>query len=118
MADLGVALIEQPLAAGDDAALADFAHPIPVCADESFHDRGSFAKIVGRYDFINVKLEKTGGITAALAVVAEAETNGLGVLVGSMLASSLPMAPAPLVGAERRFVGATGNHKRNSLLKG
>src|SRR3546814_12482858 len=90
--------------------------PVSTCSDTLFpyttlfrsHYRGSFAKIVGRYDFINVKLDKTGGLTEALAVVAEAETHGLGVMVGCMLASSLSMAPATLVAARARFVDLDG----------
>lgn len=108
MADIGVALIEQPLPAADDAALADVAHPVPICADESFHDRGSLAEVTGRYDFVNIKLDKTGGLTEALAVVDEAERRGLGIMVGCMLASSLSMAPATLVAARARFVDLDG----------
>ena len=108
MADLGVALIEQPLPSGDDGALADVPHPVPVCADESFHDRTSLAEVVGRYDFVNIKLDKTGGLTEALAVVREAERAGLGIMVGCMLASSLSMAPATLVAAAARFVDLDG----------
>lgn len=108
MADIGVALIEQPLPAADDAALADVAHPVPICADESFHDRASLAEVTGRYDFVNIKLDKTGGLTEALAVVDEAERRGLGIMVGCMLASSLSMAPATLVAARARFVDLDG----------
>lgn len=108
MADLGVALIEQPLPAGSDAALADVPHPVPVCADELFHDRTSLAEVVGRYDFVNIKLDKTGGLTEALAVVREAESSGLGIMVGCMLASSLSMAPATLVAASARFIDLDG----------
>jgi len=108
MADLGVALIEQPLPAGGDGALADVPHPVPVCADESFHDRTSLADVIGRYDFVNIKLDKTGGLTEALAAVREAERAGLGIMVGCMLASSLSMAPATLVAAVARFVDLDG----------
>ena len=108
MADLGVALIEQPLPAGDDAALAEMAHPVPICADESFHDRTSLPDMIGRYDFVNIKLDKTGGLTEALAVVREAENSGLGIMVGCMLASSLSMAPATLVAASARFIDLDG----------
>src|SRR5262249_62040197 len=73
----GVTLVEQPLPANDDAALAGFPHPIPVCADESVHDRASLARLAGKYDAINVKLDKTGGLTEALALVEEAERIGL-----------------------------------------
>ncbi|MET4697006.1 L-alanine-DL-glutamate epimerase-like enolase superfamily enzyme [Constrictibacter sp. MBR-5] len=108
MADLGVALIEQPLPAGGDGALAIVPHPVPVCADESFHDRTSLAEVIGRYDFVNIKLDKTGGLTEALAAVREAERAGLGIMVGCMLASSLSMAPATLVAAVARFVDLDG----------
>src|SRR3546814_14405651 len=90
--------------------------PVSTCSDTLFpyttlfrsHDRGSFAKIVGRYDFINVKLDKTGRLTEALAVVAEAETPGLDTMFGCMLASSLSMAPATLVAARARFYDLDG----------
>ena len=75
-ADAGVTLVEQPLPADDDAALAAIQRPIPVCADESVHDRASLAALVGRYDAVNIKLDKTGGLTEALAMAAEAERLG------------------------------------------
>ncbi|MFN4087448.1 MAG: N-acetyl-D-Glu racemase DgcA [Alphaproteobacteria bacterium] len=108
MADLGVALIEQPLPAADDGALERIERPVPVCADESFHDRASLAQVADRYDFVNVKLDKTGGLTEALAVADEAGARGLGLMVGCMLASSLSMAPATLVAARARFVDLDG----------
>ncbi|MGR3758200.1 MAG: N-acetyl-D-Glu racemase DgcA [Tranquillimonas sp.] len=94
---LGVALVEQPLPAGDDAALAGMARPLPVCADESCHDRGSLPALAGRYDMVNVKLDKAGGLTEALALRAAARQAGFGVMVGCMVGSSLAMAPAVLV---------------------
>jgi L-alanine-DL-glutamate epimerase-like enolase superfamily enzyme len=97
LAALGVELIEQPLPAGDDAALGEIARPVPVCADESCHDRASLPRLKGLYDIINIKLDKTGGLTEALALKAEAEAQGFGVMVGSMLGTSLSMAPAHLV---------------------
>ena len=99
---LGVALVEQPLPAGADEALADMARPVPVCADESCHDRATLAGLAGRYDMANVKLDKTGGLTEALAVRDEARAMGLGVMVGCMVGTSLAMAPAVLLaqGAE------------------
>ena len=100
----GVALVEQPLPAGRDGALAAIRRSIPICADESVHDRAGLAALVGRYDAINVKLDKTGGLTEALALVAEAERLGLGVFVGCMVASSLAMAPAMLLAPRARFV--------------
>ncbi len=104
----GVALVEQPLPAGADGALARVRRPIPICADESVHDRAGLAALVGRYDAINVKLDKTGGLTEALALVAEAERLGLGVFVGCMVASSLAMAPALLLAPRARFVDLDG----------
>jgi L-alanine-DL-glutamate epimerase-like enolase superfamily enzyme len=98
LAELGVELIEQPLPAGVDAGLADFDHPVPVCADESCHVSGDVQKLVGRYDFVNVKLDKTGGLTEALSVVAAAQDAGLGIMVGCMIGTSLGVAPATLLG--------------------
>lgn len=105
---LGVAMVEQPLPAGDDAALAGLARPLPVCADESCHDRASLAALKGRYDMINIKLDKTGGLTEALALKAEAEAAGFGVMVGCMLATSLAMAPALLVAQGAAIVDLDG----------
>ena len=97
LARLGVVLVEQPLPAGADAALEGLARPVPVCADESVHDRATLAALVGRYDMINIKLDKTGGLTEALALRDAARAAGLGVMVGCMVATSLSMAPALLV---------------------
>ncbi|SDW25404.1 N-acetyl-D-Glu racemase DgcA [Roseicitreum antarcticum] len=94
---LGVALVEQPLPAGADDMLGEIARPLPVCADESCHDRGSLAGLRGKYDMVNIKLDKTGGLTEALALKAEAEAQGYSVMVGCMVGSSLAMAPAVLV---------------------
>ena len=100
--ELGVAMVEQPLPAGDDGALAGIERPLPVCADEACHDRASLPGIAGKYDMINIKLDKTGGLTEALALKAEAEAKGLKIMVGCMIGSSLGMAPGVLVaqGAE------------------
>lgn len=95
--DLGVTMVEQPLPAGDDAALAGMDRPLPVCADEACHDRASLPALVGKYDMINIKLDKTGGLTEALALKAEAERLGFKIMVGCMIGSSLGMAPATLV---------------------
>jgi len=108
MLDLGVALVEQPLPAGDDAALADRHRPLPVCADEACHDRGTLDALVGRYDLINVKLDKTGGLTEALALVDAAEAAGFGIMVGCMVCSSLAMAPAMLVAQRADIVDLDG----------
>ncbi|MBV9246687.1 MAG: dipeptide epimerase [Methylobacteriaceae bacterium] len=104
----GVALIEQPLAAGQDGLLAGVPHPIPICADESVHDREGLDELRPRYDAINVKLDKTGGLTEALAVVDEAERLGFAIVVGCMVASSLAMAPAMLLAPRARFVDLDG----------
>ena len=90
-------LIEQPLPAGDDGALANFHRSIPVCADESAHTADGLAALRDRYDAVNIKLDKTGGLTGALAMGAEARRLGLKAMVGCMLATSLAMAPAILV---------------------
>jgi L-alanine-DL-glutamate epimerase-like enolase superfamily enzyme len=94
---LGVDLVEQPLPAGDDGALAGIDRPVPVCADESCHDINSLPALRGKYDVINIKLDKTGGLTGALALRAAALAEGFGVMVGCMVGSSLAMAPAVLV---------------------
>lgn len=99
---LGVQMVEQPLPAGDDAMLAEIARPLPVCADESCHDRVSLPDLKGKYDMVNIKLDKTGGLTEALALRDAARAEGYTVMVGCMVGSSLAMAPAVLVaqGAE------------------
>jgi L-Ala-D/L-Glu epimerase len=107
-AGAGVTLIEQPLPAGDDAALAGIARPIPVCADESVHDRASLEALVGKYDAVNVKLDKAGGLTEALALAARASELGFDLMVGCMVATSLSMAPAMLVAQRARFVDLDG----------
>ncbi len=94
LAALGVKMIEQPLPAADDHALANIERPVPVCADESCHDRASLEGLKGRYDLINIKLDKAGGLTEALALKADAVAMNFGVMVGCMLGTSLSMAPA------------------------
>ncbi len=94
---LGVALVEQPLPAGQDDALIGMDRPVPVCADESCHDRASLGDLKGKYDVINIKLDKTGGLTEALKLRDAALAEGYGVMVGCMVGSSLAMAPATLV---------------------
>ena len=94
---LGVELVEQPLPAGEDEALLGLARPVPVCADESCHDRASLPGLKGKYDVVNIKLDKTGGLTEALALRDAARADGYGVMVGCMVGSSLAMAPATLV---------------------
>jgi L-alanine-DL-glutamate epimerase-like enolase superfamily enzyme len=97
LAALGVALVEQPLPAGDDSALRGMARPVPLCADESCHDRASLPDLQGKYDVVNIKLDKTGGLTEALALRAAARAAGFGIMVGCMVGTSLAMAPATLV---------------------
>ena len=105
---LGVELVEQPLPAGQDEALAEMARPLPVCADESCHDRTSLDGLRGKYDVVNIKLDKSGGMTEALALRAAAREAGFGVMVGCMVGSSLAMAPAVLVAQGARFTDLDG----------
>ena len=94
---LGVELVEQPLPAGQDDMLAEIARPVPVCADESCHDRASLAALKGKYDVVNLKLDKTGGLTEGLLTRDLARRMGFRVMVGCMVGSSLAMAPAVLL---------------------
>jgi len=107
-AEAKVVLIEQPLPEGRDQALAQVARPIPVCADESAHGLASLPALAGRYDAVNVKLDKAGGLTGALAMAAEAQRLGFVLMLGSMVATSLSVAPAMLVAQKARFVDLDG----------
>ena len=107
-ADVGVTLVEQPLPADRDAALASLPRPLPVCADESVHATASLAALVGKYDAVNIKLDKTGGLTGALVAARQAEALGFAVMIGCMVATSLAMAPALLVAQRARFVDLDG----------
>jgi L-Ala-D/L-Glu epimerase len=107
-ADAGVTLVEQPLPEGGDEVLARIKRTIPVCADESVHDRASLDALAGKYDAVNVKLDKAGGLTEALALAGAAEQRGLAVMVGCMVATSLAMAPAMLVAQRARVVDLDG----------
>lgn len=107
-AEAGIELVEQPLPAGDDAILGEIARAVPVCADESVHDHDSLGGLVGRYDAVNVKLDKTGGLTEALLVARQARALGMEVMVGSMVSTSLAMAPALLVAQDADFVDLDG----------
>jgi len=94
---LGVTMVEQPFPAGDDGVLAELDRILPVCADESCHDAGSLNALAGKYDMINIKLDKTGGLTEALSLRTAARAQGFEIMVGCMVGSSLGMAPAVLV---------------------
>jgi L-Ala-D/L-Glu epimerase len=107
-AQAGVTLIEQPLPAGADDALARIAHPLPICADESVHASASLAALKGKYDAVNIKLDKTGGLTEALSMARHAEQLGFALMVGCMVATSLAMAPAMLVAQRARVVDLDG----------
>ncbi|WP_424627389.1 N-acetyl-D-Glu racemase DgcA [Bradyrhizobium sp. SYSU BS000235] len=107
-AEAGVTMIEQPLPAGHDQALARIARPVAVCADESVHDRASLEGLRERYDAINIKLDKTGGLTEALAMAAAAKALGFDLMVGCMVATSLAMAPAMVVAQDARVVDLDG----------
>ncbi|UGY15987.1 N-acetyl-D-Glu racemase DgcA [Bradyrhizobium septentrionale] len=107
-ADAGVTLIEQPLPAGKDEALARIKRPVAVCADESVHDRASLAGLRDRYDAVNIKLDKTGGLTEALAMADAASALGFEIMIGCMVATSLAMAPAMLIAQGARFVDLDG----------
>ena len=103
-----VTLVEQPLPAGHDAALARIKRPIAVCADESVHDRASLDGLRGRYDAVNIKLDKTGGLTEALAMAETAAAQGFDIMIGCMVSTSLAMAPAMLIAQQARFVDLDG----------
>jgi len=107
-ADAGVTLVEQPLPAGQDEALAQVKRAVAVCADESVHDRASLQGLRARYDAINIKLDKTGGLTEALAMADAATAQGFDIMVGCMVATSLAMAPAMLLAPQARFVDLDG----------
>lgn len=105
---LGVELVEQPLPAGADADLAHVRSPVPLAADESLQDRTSLDSVVGRYRFINVKLDKAGGLTEALALIHAAGVRGLGVMVGCMLSTSLGVAPAFFAAMQASYADLDG----------
>jgi L-alanine-DL-glutamate epimerase-like enolase superfamily enzyme len=107
-AETGIELIEQPLPAGADAALATVPHPVPVCADESAHTSADLAALTDRYDAVNIKLDKAGGLTEALLMAAAARAANLRIMVGCMVATSLSMAPAFLLAQEADWVDLDG----------
>jgi L-alanine-DL-glutamate epimerase-like enolase superfamily enzyme len=107
-AQAGVTLVEQPLPADADDVLAHIARPLPVCADASVHARASLPGLVGKYDAVNIKLDKTGGLSEALAMVKDAERLGFALMAGCMVATSLAIAPAILIGQRARVVDLDG----------
>jgi len=106
--DCGVEIVEQPLPADGDAALASIPHIVPICADESVFGRESLKALKGKYDAVNIKLDKTGGLTEALATVAQARQMGFRLMVGCMVSTSLSVAPAFLVAQQAKFVDLDG----------
>jgi L-alanine-DL-glutamate epimerase-like enolase superfamily enzyme len=104
----GFALVEQPLPAGEDALLGSLERPLPVCADESVHDRAGLDRLVGLYDAVNIKLDKTGGLTEALALADAAAARGFALMIGCMVGTSLAMAPALVLAPRARFVDLDG----------
>lgn len=108
LAALNVALIEQPLPAGSDDGLAQFNSPVPLCADESCHEADSLPHLQGKYGLINIKLDKTGGLTGALRLARAAKDGGFGIMIGCMVSTSLAMAPAMLLAGLADFVDLDG----------
>jgi L-Ala-D/L-Glu epimerase len=121
LAALGVALIEQPLPAGADDALEHISSPMPICADESVHVSGDLEQVVRRYQAVNIKLDKTGGLTEALKMRQRAEEIGLTVMVGCMISTSLGIAPAMHVAANAQFIDLDGPwwlaHDRDNAVR-
>ncbi|WP_105103910.1 L-Ala-D/L-Glu epimerase [Microbulbifer pacificus] len=108
LARQGVAMLEQPLPAGDDELLATFPHPLPICADESCHTRADLPRLVGRYDMLNIKLDKTGGLREALALAEEGKARGFELMLGCMLCTSRAIRAAWPLGPSARFVDLDG----------
>lgn len=108
LADLGVAMLEQPLPAQEDAALSNFIHPLPICADESCHTRDSLATLKGRYEMVNIKLDKTGGLTEALALAERARSQGFSLMLGCMLCTSRAIGAALPLAGQVRFADLDG----------
>jgi L-Ala-D/L-Glu epimerase len=120
-AHAGVTMVEQPLPAGRDQALARIRRPVAVCADESVHDRASLSGLRERYDAVNIKLDKAGGLTEALLMADAAQALGFQIMVGCMVATSLAMAPAMVLTPQARFVDLDGplllSHDRSGGLR-
>lgn len=108
LAQLDVEMIEQPLPAGEDGMLANFDHPLPLCADESCHTREDIVRLSDHYEMINIKLDKSGGLTEALAMVDEARAHGMAIMVGCMLGTSMAMRAALPVAANAAIVDLDG----------
>ncbi|MEI9853373.1 L-Ala-D/L-Glu epimerase [Enterobacter mori] len=108
LADLDVAMLEQPLPAHEDAALANFIHPLPVCADESCHTRDSLDSLKGRYEMVNIKLDKTGGLTEAIALAKAAQEQGFTLMLGCMLCTSRAIGAALPLANQVRFADLDG----------
>jgi L-alanine-DL-glutamate epimerase-like enolase superfamily enzyme len=108
LADMNIALLEQPLPADQDQGLAAFTPAVPVCADEACHTRADLAGLAGKYQFVNIKLDKTGGLSEALALKQQAEQMGFGIMIGCMVSTSLAMAPALLLAHDAAFVDLDG----------
>lgn len=108
LASLDVSLIEQPLPSAEDHVLERLEHPVPLCADESCHTRADINRVRSRYDFVNIKLDKAGGLTEAMAIKQAARNASLGVMVGCMVGTSLAMAPAVLLAQGADFVDLDG----------
>jgi L-alanine-DL-glutamate epimerase-like enolase superfamily enzyme len=108
LVDMDIALIEQPFPAGLDACLIDLNRPIPICADESVHTSSDLPALVGKYDYVNIKLDKSGGLTAAMDLKAKAQTMGFDIMVGCMVGTSLAMAPALLLASDATLVDLDG----------
>jgi L-Ala-D/L-Glu epimerase len=107
-AEAGVEVVEQPLPAGEDAVLAHIARPVPVCADESAHTKANILALIGLYDAVNIKLDKTGGLTEAMAMAEAARAAGLKIMVGCMVSTSLAMAPAMILAQRADWVDLDG----------
>ena len=105
----GFELIEQPLPEGDDALLAEIDHPVAVCADESVHKTSDLKRLRDKYDAVNIKLDKTGGLTEAIKTVNRAQDLGFGIMLGCMVCTSLSIAPAFLLGPEADWVDLDGS---------
>jgi len=108
LTSLGVTVVEQPLPAGVDSHLREIEHSLCICADEACHDRNSLKEITGKYDMVNIKLDKTGGLTEALELKRQAQAQGLKIMVGCMLGSSLAIAPAVVLAHDVEIVDLDG----------